>query len=154
MRDLQELPTDALLARIVERFHEGHRRDLAALIAHAQALDAAGAVPAMADAVTALAEALEQHMFKEEARLFPMMEQGGNALIGQLIDAMRAEHRDHEDRVTWLQARVESLTVTASAAPAAAAFRAIFATLLAEVAEHVRAEDEILFPRFERGRAS
>ena len=29
------------------------------------------------------------HMFKEEMRLFPMMEQGGNTLLWQLVDAMR-----------------------------------------------------------------
>jgi regulator of cell morphogenesis and NO signaling len=86
-------------------------------------------------------------MFKEEARLFPMMEQGGNTLIVQLIDAMRAEHREHEDRVAALQARVDQLTM-----PGATPFSAAFAALLAELAEHVRAEDEILFPRFERGR--
>lgn len=152
MNDLQALPTDALLARIIDRFHEGHRRDLVALIAQAQALDAAGATPAVAEAIAAFAEALEQHMFKEEARLFPMMEQGGSTLIGQLIDSMRAEHRDHEDRVAALQARVESLAVTAAAAPIAAQFRATFDALLAELAEHVRTEDEVLFPRFERGR--
>jgi regulator of cell morphogenesis and NO signaling len=149
MNDLRSLPTDAQLARIVERFHEGHRRDLAVLIEEARALDAAGATPAVAQAVAALAEALEQHMFKEEARLFPMMEQGGNAPIGQLIDAMRAEHREHEDRVAALQAQVDELTKPAAAAAIAAQFRAAIAALLAELADHVRAEDEILFPRFE-----
>lgn len=152
MSDLQSLPTDALLVQIVERFHEGHRRDLAALIEQTRALDAAGAAPALADALADFAEALEQHMFKEEARLFPMMEQGGNTLIGQLIDAMRAEHREHEDRVVALQALVDSLAAPGSAAPTAAQFRATFAALLVELAEHVRAEDEILFPRFARGR--
>jgi regulator of cell morphogenesis and NO signaling len=147
MSDLASLPTDALLAHIVERFHEGHRHDLAALIEQARALDAAGATPAVAQAVADFAEALEQHMFKEEARLFPMMEQGGNTLIGHLIDAMGAEHREHEERAGALQARVDQLEV-----PAAAPFRAAFAALLVELAEHVRAEDEILFPRFERGR--
>lgn len=147
MSDLQSLPTDALLAQIVERFHEGHRRDLAALIEQARALDAAGATPAVAQAVTDFAEALEQHMFKEEARLFPMMEQGGNSLVGQLIDAMRAEHREHEDRVAALQARVDQLRL-----PEAKPLRATFAVLLAELAQHVTAEDDVLFPRFERGR--
>jgi regulator of cell morphogenesis and NO signaling len=145
MDDLQSLSTNALLAQIIDRFHEGHRRDLGALIEQAQALDAVGAVPAVTDAVAAFAEALEQHMFKEEARLFPMMEQGGNTLIVHLIDAMRAEYRGHEEHAAALQALVDDLTV-----PAAVPFRATFAALLTELAEHVRAEEEILFPRFER----
>jgi regulator of cell morphogenesis and NO signaling len=154
MNDLQSLPTDALLAQIVERFHEGHRRDLAALIERAQALDAAGAAPAVKQAVAAFAEALEQHMFKEEARLFPMMAQGGNTLIVQLIDAMRAEHLGHEDHSAALHGLIDELTLPATAAPAAAQFRAAFAALMAELVEHVRIEDEILFPRFERTRMS
>jgi regulator of cell morphogenesis and NO signaling len=145
MSDLASLPTDALLTQIVERVHEGHRRDLAALIDQARALDAAGAKSAVTEAVANLAEAVEQHMFKEEARLFPMMAQGGNTLIVHLIDAMRAEHREHEDRLAVLRALVDQQTE-----PGAAPFRAAFASLLAELAEHVRAEDEILFPRFER----
>jgi regulator of cell morphogenesis and NO signaling len=84
-------------------------------------------------------------MFKEEARLFPMMEQGGNTLIDHLIDAMRAEHRGHEGYSAALQALVDQVT-----GPAVESFRATFALLLDELAEHVRAEDEILFPRFER----
>jgi regulator of cell morphogenesis and NO signaling len=151
--DPQDLPTDALLAQIVDRFHEGRRRDLAALIPQAQALDAAGAVPPVAEAVAAFAEALEPHMFKEEARLFPMTEQGRNTLMVQLIDAMRAEYRGHEDHAAALQALVDELTVPAATAPAATQFRAAFAELMAELAEHVRTEDEVLFPRFERGRS-
>jgi regulator of cell morphogenesis and NO signaling len=145
MSNRQSLPTDALLAQIVDRFHEGHRRDLAALIEQDRALDAADVTPAVAPAVADFAEALERHMFKEEARLFPMMEQGGNTLIVQLIDAMRAEHRGHEEHAAALRASVDELTV-----PAAAQFRAVFTALMTELDEHVRAEDEVLFPRFGR----
>jgi regulator of cell morphogenesis and NO signaling len=150
MSNRQSLPTDALLAQIVDRFHEGHRRDLAALIEQDRALDAADVTPAVAPAVADFAEALERHMFKEEARLFPMMEQGGNTLIVQLIDAMRAEHRGHEEHAAALRASVDELTVPAAAAQAAAQFRAVFTALMTELDEHVRAEDEVLFPRFGR----
>lgn len=42
--------------------------------------------PALADALDALALVLEDHVFKEEARLFPMVVQGGHGMPALLID--------------------------------------------------------------------
>ena len=52
----------------------------------------------MTDHLAEMARALEHHMFKEEARLFPMTEQGGHALIGLLVDDLDAEHRRRRNR--------------------------------------------------------
>ena len=41
-------------------------------------------------------------MFKEEMRLFPMMEQGGNTLIGLLIEDLHREHVAHEKAMNAL----------------------------------------------------
>lgn len=128
--------TADLVAHILERFHEGHRRDLPPL----QAL-ARQAAPDLADHLDAMAEALEWHMFKEEARLFPMMEQGGHAMVGQLIDDLDAEHRAHETALATLEQHM-----AASALPEA--LQQGLRHFIAELQAHVQIEDEVLFPRF------
>jgi regulator of cell morphogenesis and NO signaling len=95
-----------------------------------------------------MAAALEQHQFKEEMRLFPMMEQGGNTLIGHLIDDLEAEHRMHEDTMAALQA---ALAGWHDGGADAQVLRAGLARLFADLADHVRVEDEVLFPRFSEG---
>jgi regulator of cell morphogenesis and NO signaling len=78
-----------------------------------------------------------------------MMEQGGNTLIGHLIDDLVREHRAHEEAV----ARLESLTAGLAAPPdrerTVDALRAGVAKLVDDLGMHVRLEDEVLFPRFE-----
>ncbi|MCU0951203.1 MAG: hemerythrin domain-containing protein [Burkholderiaceae bacterium] len=144
----QALPSAALVDWVVERYHEAHREQLPALVAQARELDVR-----VAATMQSLAEVIELHMFKEEARLFPMMVQGGNTLIGQLIDAMQAEHRAHEALLVALR---DALAQRDGRAPdaAVAALRASFEAFAAALAEHARIEDEVLFPRFARASRS
>lgn len=128
----------ALIAHIVDRFHETHRRELPALAAQARAAGAPAAE--LAVHLVSMTEALELHMFKEEMRLFPMMEQGGNTLIGHLIDDLEAEHRAHEAAIATLQQRMAGL--------ADAALRRALEHFIEELQAHVHAEDALLFPRF------
>jgi iron-sulfur cluster repair protein YtfE (RIC family) len=104
----------ALIDHIQTRFHDGHRRDLPALLALAADVEACGIDTGLVNALRTIGDHLELHMFKEEMRLFPMMEQGGNTLIERLIDDLHREHVEHED----------------------------------ELASHMRAEDDELFPLF------
>ncbi len=129
--------TPALIAHILDRFHEGHRRDLAMLRPQARAASAA-----LADHLDAMAAALEHHMFKEEARLFPMMEQGGHGLLPLLIDDIEAEHRSHEEAVARLRALME--------VPMPDALRRGLERFVDDLAEHVRLEDAVLFRHFPR----
>lgn len=131
--------TEALIAHILERFHETHRRELPGLIAQAQAVSGP-----LAGALDALAQGLEQHLFKEEMRLFPMMEQGGSTLIVHLVDDMQAEHERQQQELRELQALVESEGIAARAP----GLRAGLDKLLSDLREHMRVEDEDLFPRF------
>ncbi len=136
----ETLDTAALIAHVLDRFHEGHRRDLPPLIAQAREV-----APRVADHLAAMARALEHHMFKEEARLFPMMEQGGHALIGLLVDDLDAEHRAHEVAIEALLALM--------AEPGAEPLRQPVQRFVDELQAHVRIEDEVLFRRFPRDRA-
>jgi regulator of cell morphogenesis and NO signaling len=135
-----------LIAHIQARYHEAHRRDLPQL--QALARERGPAAAALADHLDGMADALEQHMFKEEMRLFPMMEQGGGSLIGILIDDLEAEHRAHEDNVARLLALTAALPPVPDPAGEADPLHEGIASLVADLAEHVRLEDEELFPRF------
>ncbi len=142
------LSTDALLTYLVDRYHEGHRRDLPALVATARAVDAAGAAPPVAGDIDAFAQRLDQHLFKEEARLFPMMAQGGNTLIGHLIDDMGAEHVAHAELIEAIRRRLTGLRLPASGEAALTQLQARFEALVAELHRHAQLEDRVLFPRF------
>lgn len=138
--------TAALLDHVLTHFHEAHRRDLPALLALARALPASPQAQALTEHVARFGQALEAHMFKEEMRLFPMMEQGGHTLIAQLIDDMAREHRQHEAAVAELQRLRAALPGDAVAA--ATLFDGALTCLLDELAAHVAIEDADLFPRF------
>lgn len=129
-----------LIAHILDRFHEGHRRDLPALVQQARET-----APALADHLAAMAAALELHMFKEEARLFPMMEQGGHSLLGLLIDALEREHRAHEQALATL------IDLMDESAPES--LRQPLQHFIDELRAHVQIEDEVLFRRFPRDAA-
>jgi regulator of cell morphogenesis and NO signaling len=144
----ETLSDAALAAFIVERFHEAHRRDLPRVIELAGRVVDHDASPALRVRLRRMAADLEAHMFKEEMRLFPMIEQGGGPLLGHLIDDMVGEHRQHEEAV----AEVRGLLAAAAAAPGAeagmASLRSAIEALFTDLAEHVRLEDEVLFARF------
>ena len=143
-----------LIDHILTRFHETHRRELPGIVALARELEGKGATPTLADDLDVMAKALEMHMFKEEMRLFPMMEQGGNTLIVHLIDDMQAEHLDHADVVAELEHRMADLMAPAGTEPDVAALRAAVAKLFDDLAQHVQLEETVLFPMFEARPAS
>ncbi|MDP2008392.1 MAG: hemerythrin domain-containing protein [Rubrivivax sp.] len=138
----------ALIDHILTRFHEVHRHELPGIVRLARELESKGARPTMADDLDSMAQALEQHMFKEEMRLFPMMEQGGNSLIVQLIDDMQAEHLLHADAVAELQGRLSDLRAPAGSEPEIAALRAALGKLFDDLNRHMQLEDGTLFPMF------
>lgn len=140
MSDPDPRDTATLIAHILERFHEGHRRDLPVLVAQARE-----AAPALAEHLASMGAALEHHMFKEEARLFPMMEQGGHSLLGLLLDDLEAEHRRHELALATLIELMEQ--------SAPEPLRQPLQHFVDELRAHVQTEDEVLFRRFPRDAA-
>jgi regulator of cell morphogenesis and NO signaling len=138
----------ALIDRIQTRFHEGHRQALPELLAMAAKVEARGIDDSLVDALHVIGDALEQHMFKEEMRLFPMMEQGGNTLIGLLIEDLHREHVAHEKAMNDLRARLGTLPEVHGTDQALQQFMRGLNDLASELALHIRAEDEELFPLF------
>jgi regulator of cell morphogenesis and NO signaling len=148
MPSLTASAPSAQIDTILSRFHEGHRRDLLRLIALARQLTADTSSPSFADELQALLVDLEAHMFKEEMRLFPMMEQGGNSLIGLLIDDMVAEHARHSELTPRLSARLAGLQVPPGQEATLTELQSGWQAFLAELSQHVAAEDKVLFPMF------
>jgi len=138
----------ALIDRIQTQFHEGHRRALPELLAMAATVEARGIDDGLVDELRAIGNALEQHMFKEEMRLFPMMEQGGNTLIGRLIEDLHREHGEHLPAVQELQSQLRATDATGVAQQTLIQLIQGVDDFARELAEHIRLEDEVLFPLF------
>lgn len=150
------LPTPALVDHILERYHETQWRQLVELVPLAEKVEAVhGADPAapsgLAEMLGGLREELESHMAKEEAVLFPAM-QAGLPYLDQPIATMRADHDDHAEVLGGM------LNLCYGCVPpqhACGSWRRLYAgveMLVADIREHVRLENEVLFPRFESGR--
>lgn len=128
------MPDDAaLIATILGRFHAGHRRDLPALLDLARR-----EAPELAAPLSRIAFELEAHMRKEEEGLFPMM-QGGGGNLAMAIEIMRDDHDAHLARLDALMA------LDAGGEDLRAALR----RFAGELREHVRLENDVLFPRWE-----
>jgi len=130
----------ALIALILERYHEPHRADLERL--QEIALELAEEV--LAGEVAALRELLELHMFKEEMRAFPMIEQGGSGLLGHLAADMMEEHERIERQAGQLERRIAALA-PADRGNGIAELHGVASRFFSDLAAHARLEDEQLF---------
>lgn len=155
MTDEPAVPTApaALIDHILERYHETHRRELPELIAMAEKVERVHAAhpqapKGLAALLKLMSDELDMHMRKEEAVLFPMMRQGAGPMIAHPIARMRIEHDDHNERVRELKALTDN---GAAPADACRTWRALYAgtrKLTDDLAEHIRIENEVLFPQF------
>lgn len=152
MDDPASLDDTRLIAHILTRYHDVHRAELPGLVAAAQALAACNVVPALAVHLAAMHAAIEAHLFKEEMRLFPMIEQGGGSLVGHLVDDMASEHDAHRAAIARLGELVAQLP-SPDADPAVATLGQGIAKLVADLDAHMRIEDEVLFARYDAPRA-
>jgi regulator of cell morphogenesis and NO signaling len=144
------LQASALIDHIQTRYHEGHRRALPELLIMASALEARGVADGIVHALQLFGAQLEQHMFKEEMRLFPMMEQGGNTLIGQLIADLHREHVEHGDTMQSLRDCIRGLESLPDADPVLLKLAQGIHTPASELKQHIDTEDDVLFPMFQR----
>jgi regulator of cell morphogenesis and NO signaling len=145
--------TGGLIDYILTRYHEAHRRELPELIRLAARVEArhAGnpAVPTgLHTALVELSEALEEHMQKEEFRLFPMMQAGGHPMIHGPIEVMRHEHDEHGERLAALERLAHDCVPPPEACGSWRALYVGVRKLVDDVREHVHLENNVLFGRF------
>jgi len=147
--------TAALVAHILQRFHETHRRELPELVKLARRVEAVHrdhpeAPQGLAELLGGAADDLDAHMAKEEQILFPAMQAGYRGSLDMPIRVMRREHDAHAEIIHAL----EELTHGFVAPPdACSSWRALYAgaeKLVTDLTEHIHLENNVLFPRFER----
>lgn len=147
------LATPDLIAHILERYHETHRREWPELIALARKVEQVHAdheqVPrGLGDVLALIAEDLEAHQQKEERILFPMMLGGAGPMIRHPIARMMIEHEDVEVQLHVLEERTGGLEPPLDAC---GSWRRLYAgcrKFRDDLRAHIRLEDTVLFPRF------
>lgn len=159
LRALAPLPADApeeaeaLIEHILERYHETHRRELPELILMARKVEEVHAGHAelpkgLSRLLEHIAEAIEEHMQKEERILFPMIRAGlGHAAVGP-IAVMRHEHVEHGERLRQLEELTRDHTPPADACTTWRALYAGTRKLVDDVMQHIHLENNVLFPQF------
>jgi len=151
--DVPEEPLP-LIDHILIRYHETHRRELPELILLARKVEQRHAehpqVPkGLASLLEHVAEALEEHMQKEERILFPMLRGGGGPMVGGPIAVMEHEHVEHGERLRQLEALTRNFTPPADACTSWTALYAGVRKLVDDVMQHIHLENNVLFPQFE-----
>ncbi|HMN73495.1 MAG TPA: hemerythrin domain-containing protein [Rhodoblastus sp.] len=155
MSDAAPLDDPAALTRYIEeRYHARHRAELpeiAALAARVEQVhEGAPGVPrGLAGLLRKLIGELEVHMKKEELILFPAIRRGGGPGIENPIAAMRADHDDHGVEMACIEAMTNRLTAPGDACGSWRTLYARLGSFVADLSEHIRLENEILFPPFE-----
>ncbi len=165
-RDWQAAPLDELVKHIVGTHHAYLKLDLPVL---GNRLDKVVAVhgardpevlPHMREVFAALRAELEMHLHKEEAILFPFIEQYGRAevqnrpvppvpfgSIGNPIAMMEREHGDAGDALGELRGLTNDYELPAYACSTVRALYEGLQVLEADLHVHIHLENNILFPR-------
>jgi regulator of cell morphogenesis and NO signaling len=146
--------SEELIEHILERFHATHRAELPELVRLAARVEdrhsGNAAVPrGIHAALIELAEALEDHMQKEEQILFPLMRAGGHPMITHPIGRMRHEHDEHGERLANLEALAHNFELPEEACSTWRALYTGVRKLIDDVHQHVHLENNVLFARFE-----
>lgn len=148
----------ALTRHIEARFHARHREQLPQLAAMAERVeDVHFGDEAVPEGLSALLRqmigALEVHMKKEELILFPAIRRGGGPGIATPIAVMRADHDDHDREVAEIRRLTGNLALPEGACRTWTTLYAGLGAFLDDLAEHIRLENDVLFPPFEAGAA-
>lgn len=146
--------TPKLIAHILSRYHDTHRRELPELIALAQRVetkhaDDPDAPHGLTHALEEIVADLEDHMRREEAVLFPAI---GAATPGKLDDAiafLRHDHAGQERALNRIAAITHGFRKPGNACHAWTRLYAGLGKLVEDLDEHMYLENDVLFPRFE-----
>jgi regulator of cell morphogenesis and NO signaling len=145
-------PLVELISHIVTFYHRRLREDLPQLIAMAERVEQAHydkpARPAgLRDHLTAVHNAVLEHLEKEENILFPMILSGRGAHAASPIHVLEIEHKDHAENLKTIRTITQDLVAPVNAC---ATWRALYLRLHvfeAELMEHIHFENNLLFRR-------
>lgn len=147
--------TAPLIAHILTRYHEVHRRELPELLALARRVETVHAghpdMPrGLGELLERIQRELESHMCKEELILFPAMArvEAADGGLEAPISRMRHEHDDHAASLRELEALTCDFALPDGACRTWQALYAGGAKLVDDLREHIHLENDLLFPRF------
>ena len=146
----------ALTRHIETRYHARCREELPPLAKMAEKVEAVHAgdehVPkGLAEILRCLIGEMEVHMKKEELILFPAIRRGGMPGIENPIAVMRADHDSHDHEVAEIRRLTHDLTLPEGACRTWTALYEGLTEFIGDLREHIRLENEVLFPQFEAG---
>lgn len=150
----------AALTRYIElHYHERHREELPDLAAMATRVEQRhagheGVPKGLSALLQRMIGTMEVHMKKEELILFPAIRRGGMPGIETPIAVMRADHDDHADDIAEIRRLTNDLRLPGEACRTWSALYAGLAGFLDALNDHIRLENEVLFPQFEPGGAA
>ncbi|PWE31253.1 hypothetical protein DDZ14_13805 [Maritimibacter sp. 55A14] len=145
----------AELTRFIEtRYHAHHREQLPPLVDLAEKVETVHFgdkdVPeGLSDLLRRIIGEMEAHMKKEELILFPAIRIGGMPGIENPIAVMRADHDDHVQEVAEIRRLTHDLALPDGACRTWAVLYAGLAEFISDLEEHIRLENDVLFPQFE-----
>ena len=91
-------------------------------------------------------------MKKEELILFPAIRKGGMPGIDNPIAVMRADHDDHDREVQEIRRLKRELSLPEGACTTWKTLYEGLTDFIDDLTEHMRIENDILFPQFEPAR--
>lgn len=144
---------DALIAHILDRYHETHRREFPEAVRLARKVEAVhagvpGCPDGLADHLALMADDLEAHQQKEERVLFPIILGGFGPTAQFPIGRMMAEHKDVEAQLAVLRELTRDFTPPADACRTWRALNDACRKIHDDLVEHMRLENEVLFAPF------
>lgn len=150
-------PTDdpaELTCYIETRYHVRHREQLPRLAELAEKVETLHAGKAdtprdLADLLRRMIGEMEVHMKKEELILFPAIRRGGMPGIENPIAVMRADHDNHDHEIAAIRRLTHDLTLPEGACRTWTALYEGLGEFVADLEDHIRLENEVLFPPFE-----
>lgn len=151
-QDFTNATPKELIDHILVRYHERHRQQLPVLIELASKVEDRHAdhpdVPrGLGQYLRQMLRELDNHMMKEEQILFPMIASGAGAMARGPISVMQAEHDEHQESLQVLTALSHQMKAPDDACSSWQGLYAGIAELKADLLEHIRLENEVLFPR-------
>ena len=148
----EEKPLSELIAHIVGFYHRRLREELPLLTAMAARLEQvhkekAACPRGLAGHLEFMHVAVLEHLFKEEAVLFPMIDVGAGSRAAAPVHMMEIEHEDHGESLRTIRKLTSNFALPPEACATWAALYHRLEEFEAELMEHIHLENNILFRR-------
>ena len=146
-----ERPAAELVQHILDTYHAPLRPEIARLLGMALKVEDVHADKptcprGLAAHLEQVAQAVEDHLAKEEMILFPMIVSGNTGFARMPIQVMLQEHDDHAEALRRTRALTADLVAPAEACTTWRALYLGLAQLERDLMDHIHLENNVLFP--------